>query len=95
MPEDASGRPIVELFGTAWCPYTAELREQLLWDDRTFLEYDVETDAAALARMLTLTRGRRTVPVLVEAGEVKAIGWRGLGCTVEGGNGHVPGGSRP
>ena len=73
---------MTELFGTRSCPYTGELREQLLWDGVEFVEHDVESDPAALARMLKLTGGRRIVPVLVEDGSVKQIGWQGRGCTV-------------
>ena len=74
--------PKTELFGTRSCPYTRELREQLLWDGVDFVEHDVEGDAAALARMVELADGRRTVPVLVEGGRVKQIGWQGRGCPV-------------
>ena len=74
--------PVFELFGTAACPYTCELREHLQWTRMVFTEYDVEADAAALARMLNLTQGRRTVPVLVKDGKVAEIGWRGRGCIV-------------
>jgi glutaredoxin 3 len=79
LPDD------IELFGTSTCPYTAELCERLMWDGRDVIEYDVETDPAALARMLELTGGQRTVPVLVEDGQVRQVGWRGLGCIVGGG----------
>jgi mycoredoxin len=72
----------VELFGTRSCPYTAEMREQLEFRRVAFTEYDVETDDAARARMLELTGGRRTVPVLVEHGRVSEIGWRGRGCVI-------------
>ncbi len=72
----------IELFGTPSCPYTSELREQLQWDGRDFVEYDVEADAEARRRMLALTGGRRTVPVLVEGGRVTQIGMHGRGCTV-------------
>ena len=72
----------IELYGTRSCPFTGELREQLLWDGIEFVEYDVEQDAEALARMLALTEGRRTVPVLVEEGRVKQLGWQGRGCLV-------------
>jgi mycoredoxin len=72
----------VELFGTAGCPYTSEVREHLLWNRIEFIEYDVETDAAARARLLSLTGGRTAVPVLVEAGCVKEIGWRGRSCAI-------------
>lgn len=72
----------VELFGTKGCPYTAELREELRWRGVEFTEYDVEADPEARRRMLELTGGVRTVPVLVEDGRVVEIGWRGRGCYV-------------
>ena len=80
---DEPGPPAIELFGTRACPYTAELREQLLWDQRDFVEYDVGDDRDALERMLRLTDGQRTVPVLVENGQVTQIGWRGLGSVID------------
>ncbi len=74
-----------ELYGTAGCPFTAELREDLEWRGIAFVEYDVEADRDALARMLVLTGGDRTVPVLVEDGRVKQTGFRGRGCIVSAG----------
>jgi mycoredoxin len=71
----------LELYGTKSCPYTTEMREQLEWDGKDFDEHDVEEDADALARMVALT-GQRTVPVLVEDGNVLQIGWQGRGCIV-------------
>lgn len=72
----------VELYGGRSCPFTAELREHLLWEGTDFVEHDVEADAEALARMLELTGGRRNVPVLVEDGRVKQVGWQGRSCMV-------------
>ena len=72
----------VELYGTASCPYTAELREHLIWNRVAFVEYDVEADADARRRLAALTPDRRTVPVLVEDGRVMEVGWRGRGCTI-------------
>ncbi|WP_276959245.1 Uxx-star family glutaredoxin-like (seleno)protein [Allomeiothermus silvanus] len=72
----------LELFGTKSCLYTAELRADLEWRGVEFVEYDVESDPKALERMLKLTHGLRTVPVLVEDGRVKQVGWQGRGCTV-------------
>jgi len=73
----------LELYGTASCPFTAELREELLWDGKEFVEYDVEADAEAFARLAALTGGGgvgRTVPVLVEDDRVVQVGWQGRGC---------------
>ena len=64
------------------CPYTRELREWLEWTRRDFLEYDVEADPEARARMRALDGGVRTVPVLVEDGKVIQVGWQGRGCVL-------------
>ena len=37
-----------ELFGTASCPYTREMREWLEWRRRDFIEYDVEREITAI-----------------------------------------------
>jgi glutaredoxin len=77
--------PIVldlELYGTASCPYTREMREWLEWTGRTFIEFDVDADPAARERLRAYVGGSRTVPVLVEAGEVVEVGWQGRGCIV-------------
>ncbi len=76
--------PKYELFGTASCPYTQEMREFLEWRGEEFVEYDVDSDPDARARMLELANGQRTVPVLIEDGKVTQIGWQGRGCVVGG-----------
>ncbi len=72
----------LELYGTATCPYTAELRDALEWDEREFVEYDVETDAEAKRRMLEFCDGATAVPVLVEDRRVVQIGHNGRACYV-------------
>jgi glutaredoxin len=74
--------PKFELFGTASCPYTREMREWLEWKNYDYLEYDVESDPAARARMIAISGGKRTVPILVEDGDLAQIGWQGRGCVV-------------
>jgi glutaredoxin len=74
--------PTTELYGTATCPYTQEMREWLEWKRRDFVEYDVESDLEALKRMHLVTGGQQTVPVLVEDGKAVQIGWQGRGCVV-------------
>ena len=71
-----------ELYGTAACKYTREMRDWLEWNGRDFVEYDVESDAGALHRMRAATGGQSTVPVLMESRKAVQIGWRGRGCTV-------------
>ena len=47
-----------------------------------FVEYDVEKDQQALQRMLELTGGNRTGPVISAEGKPLQIGWMGRGCAV-------------
>jgi len=70
---------MLELFGSASCPYTREMREWLEFSRREFVEFDVDADRDALARMREVT-GQQTVPVLLEDGKVVQIGWQGRGC---------------
>jgi glutaredoxin 3 len=77
---------VLELYGTKTCPYTAELRDDLEFRGRDFVEYDVDSDADALARMIELSRGG-AVPVLVEDGRIVQVGYEGRSCYVG-----VPGG---
>ena len=72
----------VELYGTAACPYTQEVREWLEFRGCEFVEYDVEIDAEARGRMRAFAGGSHMVPVLVEDGKVTQVGWQGRGCTV-------------
>jgi hypothetical protein len=58
------------------------MRAHLEWRNEPFVEYDVETDAAALQRLRALTRGPLAVPVLVENGIVTTVGWQGRACVV-------------
>jgi glutaredoxin len=72
-----------ELYGTARCPHTQEVREWLQWRGSDFVEYDVEADPLARHRMRGLSAGQRSVPVLVEDGKVVQIGWQGRSCMVD------------
>jgi glutaredoxin len=72
----------LELYGSARCPYTQELREWLEWTRRNFREYDVDADPEARARMNALDSSVRMVPVLVEDGKIVQVGWQGRGCVV-------------
>jgi mycoredoxin len=75
--------PRLELYGTARCPHTGEMREWLEWKRNEFVEYDVEADPAARVRMREISGGQRTVPILVEDGKVVQVGWQGRGCIVD------------
>jgi len=73
----------LELVGAARCPYTLEMREWLEFGRRDFVEYDVEADSQARARLREIAADVRTVPVLVEDGRVVEVGFHGRGCMVE------------
>ena len=72
-----------ELFGTARCPHTQEMRDWLEWRRCDFVEYDVEADASARSRLRELSGGERSVPILVEDGKVVQVGWQGRSCIIE------------
>lgn len=72
----------LELFGTRSCPYTAELRDDLDWQGRAFVEYDVEEDASARERLTALCGTPLAVPVLVDDGSVVQVGMSGRSCYV-------------
>lgn len=73
----------LELYGTARCPHTSEMREWLEGRRLDFEEYDVEADTEARRRMRELSGGQRSVPILVEDGKVRQIGWQGRSCMVD------------
>jgi glutaredoxin 3 len=75
------GKPI-ELYTTVGCPYSEAAREDLEWRGVDFVEYDVEKDPEARGRMLELTGGTRTVPVIFEVGKPVQVGWMGRCCAV-------------
>ncbi len=72
----------IELYTTSGCPYSAAAREDLEWRRAEFVEYDVEHNREAYERMLRLTGGNRTVPVIVEEGKPVQVGWMGRGCFI-------------
>ena len=59
------------------------MREWLEWRRTEFVEYDVEEDPLARARLLTIAHGQGAVPVLVEDGRVIQVGWQGSSCIVQ------------
>ena len=73
----------LELFGTARCPHTAEMRDWLEFRRQDFVEYDVEADTAARQRMRELTGDQRSVPILIEDGRVSQVGWQGRCCMLD------------
>jgi glutaredoxin len=72
---------MTELFGSARCPYTAEMRNWLELAGRDWTERNVDSDQAARTRLRGL--GQSLVPVLVVDGKVERAGWLGRGCMLE------------
>ncbi len=72
----------IQFYTSAGCPYSDAAREDLEWRGVDFVEYDVERDQVARERMLGLTGGNRTVPVIVEEGKPVQVGWMGRGCMI-------------
>jgi glutaredoxin 3 len=58
------------------------MRDWLEFRGCDFVEYDVERDRDAFARMRQLSGGQRMVPVLIEDGKVIQSGWQGRGCVI-------------
>lgn len=79
---DSTGTRPVELYTSAGCPHCAAARDDLEWRGITYVEYDVDQDQEARERLIELTEGVRTVPVIVEEGKPVQIGWMGHGCAV-------------
>ena len=73
----------LEMYGTARCPHTQEMRDWLEFRRRDFVEYDVEVDAQARQRIRALIGSKCSVPVLVEDGKVLQVGWQGRSCMVD------------
>lgn len=67
---------MVQIFGKDTCPYTQAARDHYAGRGIAVTYRNVKKDAAALTEMLALTRGRREVPVIVEAGEI-TVGFGG------------------
>ena len=72
-----------ELYGTARCPHTQEMRDWLEFRRCDFVEYDVDADPIARRRLRALENGQRNVPLLVADGKVVEIGWQGRSCVVD------------
>jgi len=67
---------MVVIYGKDTCPYTNAARDHYAATGLPFEYVNVKKDAAQLQKMLTLSGGRRSVPVIVEDGMV-TIGFGG------------------
>ena len=68
---------MVTIFGKDICPYTQAAVEDHRRRGVAFEYINVKKDAAALARMLALTGGKRRVPVIVAEDGGVTIGFGG------------------
>ncbi len=67
---------MVYIFGKDNCPYTQAARDDYARRGVKFEYFNVKKDDAAMQRMLTLSGGRRSVPVIDDHGTV-TIGFGG------------------
>jgi glutaredoxin 3 len=67
---------MVTIYGKDNCPYTQAARDDYTRRGVAFEYINVKRDAAALQRMLEYSKQRRSVPVIVDNGEV-TVGFGG------------------
>jgi len=67
---------MVLIFGKDSCPYTQAARDHYAEINSPFQYFNVKKSPADLDRMLAYSKGRREVPVIVEADAV-TIGYAG------------------
>lgn len=61
------------------CPYCAKAREFYNAKGISFEDLNAQDDLDIRREMLSITDGDPTVPVIVEDGKLKQIGWEGRG----------------
>jgi len=69
----------VRIYTKPGCPYCAKAREYYNERGISFDERNAQDDLKFREEMLSLTNGDPTVPVIVEDGRLKQIGWEGRG----------------
>jgi glutaredoxin 3 len=67
---------MVLIFGKDTCPYTQAALDHYRSEHKPFEYFNVKKNPSELERMLGYSRGRRSVPVIVEDGKV-TIGFGG------------------
>jgi glutaredoxin len=67
----------IEIFVKTGCPYCRALKRKMERDGTAFVEHEVQTDPAAMQRMLALNDGRRNVPTILKGEEV-SVGFHGM-----------------
>lgn len=69
----------VKIYTKPGCPYCAKAREFYSERGIDYKEFNAQDNLQFRAEMLSITNGDPTVPVIVEDGRLKQIGWEGLG----------------
>lgn len=69
----------VKIYTKPGCPYCAKAREFYNARGIAFEDLNAQDDMTLRAEMLSITDGDPTVPVIVENGRLKQIGWEGRG----------------
>jgi glutaredoxin len=68
---------MVQIFGKDNCPYTQAARDDYARRGIAFEYVNVKKDKAALERMLALSKGQRSVPVIVGDDGAVVVGFGG------------------
>lgn len=66
----------VKMYTKPRCPYCAAAKEHYTKAGKAFDEINVIDNPEAQKELLTLSKGKRIVPVVVDKGEV-IVGWNG------------------
>lgn len=69
----------VRIYTKPDCPYCAKARESYTARGIAFEELNAQDNMKFREEMLSITDGDPTVPVIVENGQLKQIGWEGRG----------------
>lgn len=69
----------VKLYTKPGCPFCEKARQSYRARGIAFEEFNAQDDLKFRKEMLSITEGDPTVPVIVEDGKLKQIGWEGRG----------------
>ena len=69
----------VKIYTKPGCPYCAKAREHYTERGIAFQDLNAQDNLDYRAEMLSISNGDPTVPVIVEDGLLKQIGWEGRG----------------
>ena len=69
----------VKIFTKPGCPYCAKAKEYYKQKGIPYLEFNAQDNLKYREEMFSYSDGDPTVPVIVEDGHLKQIGWEGRG----------------